>query len=109
MNSAGVRLQLTTIAELRWRMFVNGLRTRRGKMELASRVIVSSVFALGGLGGFALAIGMSWLFVSDGRPEFLAIPLSDLLWMQSPHPVLVESIAGDSVIAHATAEVTLGY
>ncbi len=62
MNSAGVRSQLTAIAELRWRMFVNGLRSRRGKMELASRIIVTSVFALGGLGGFGLAIGMSWFF-----------------------------------------------
>jgi hypothetical protein len=75
MKSAAVRSQLIAIAELRWRMFVNGLRTRRGKTELASRIIVTSILALGGFGAFAIAIGMSWFFVSDGRPEFLAIPL----------------------------------
>ncbi len=46
--------QLRAIAELRWRMFVNGLRSRRGKVELASRIIVTSAFAFGGLGSFRL-------------------------------------------------------
>ena len=77
MKPAGIRSQLTAIATLRWHMFVNGLRTRRGKMELASRVVIASVFTLGGLGAFSACIGMSWFFVSDGRPELLAIPL----WM----------------------------
>jgi len=95
MNSAGVRLQLTAIAELRWRMFVNGLRTRRGKMELASRIIVSSVFALGGLGGFALAIGMSWFFVSDGRPEFLAIPLWAVFLFWQFFPVMATAFTNN--------------
>jgi len=69
--------QVTTIAALRWRMFVNSLRTKRGKMELASRIIVTSAFALGGLAAFSGAIAMSWFFVSDGKPELLAVPL----WM----------------------------
>jgi hypothetical protein len=56
MKSAAVHSQLTAIAELRWRMFVNGLRTRRGKTELASRIIVTSIFSIGGLGAFALAV-----------------------------------------------------
>src|SRR5215467_2302553 len=34
--------QLSAIAELRWRMFINRLRTRRGKVELVSRIIVGS-------------------------------------------------------------------
>jgi len=72
-----VSSQVSTIAALRWRMFVNGLRTRRGKMELASRIIITSAFALGGLGAFSGAIAMSWFFVSDNKPELLAVPL----WM----------------------------
>ena len=70
-----LRLQLSAIATLRWRMFVNGLRTRRGKVELASRLIVASVFFVGGLGAFGGCIGMSWFFVSNGTPELLAVPL----------------------------------
>jgi ABC-2 type transport system permease protein len=68
--------QLSAIANLRWRVFVNSLRTRRGKMELASRIVVTLAFTGGGLGG---AIGMgfgAYYFVSDHKPEDLAI----LLW-----------------------------
>ena len=57
-------------------MFVNGLRSKRGKMELFSRIIVTAAFAFGGLGGFAAATGFSWYFVSQGKAEYLAV----LLW-----------------------------
>lgn len=75
MTSLLNRSQLAAVADLRWRMFMNGLRTRRGKMELASRTIVTSVFALGGIGGFAGAAALSWYMVSQDRAEFLAVPL----------------------------------
>src|SRR6201987_4297437 len=96
MKSVGVRAQLTAIAELRWRMFVNGLRSRRGKMELASRIIVASVFAIGGLGGFGLAIAISWFFVSDGRPEFLAIPLWGVFLFWQFFPVMATAFTNNS-------------
>jgi ABC-2 type transport system permease protein len=72
MSPQQVSLQLTAIADLRWRMFVNGLRSKRGKMELLSRVIVTAAFAIGGLGGFAMATGVSWYFVSQDKAEYLA-------------------------------------
>src|SRR5437899_3524507 len=92
MKSAAVRSQLIAIAELRWRMFVNGLRTRRGKTELASRIIVTSIFAIGGFGAFAMSIGMSWFFVSDGRPEFLAIPLWGVFLFWPCFPVMATAV-----------------
>ncbi|MFZ0805730.1 MAG: hypothetical protein WAN03_06090, partial [Candidatus Sulfotelmatobacter sp.] len=55
-----VSAQVTTIANLRWHMFVNGLRSRRGKMELLSRVIVTLAFTVGGFGGFAAASAFAW-------------------------------------------------
>jgi ABC-2 type transport system permease protein len=70
------RSQLAAVAYLRWRMFVNGLRSRRGKMELVSRIIVTGAFAFGGLGGFIGAAGMSWYLVSHNYVEYLAA----LLW-----------------------------
>lgn len=45
-----VSAQLTAIADLRWRMFLNGLRSKRGKMELASRTLITLVFTIGGIG-----------------------------------------------------------
>ena len=70
------RSQLTAIAWLRWRLFSNALRTRRGKLELLSRAIVALAFAGGGLGGAALMGGAAFFFVSEAKPEMLAL----LLW-----------------------------
>ena len=67
------RDQLIAIAGLRWRLFVNALRTTRGQLELLSRVAVSLAFAIGGLGG-ALGMGVAaFLFLSQGKPELLAL------------------------------------
>jgi ABC-2 type transport system permease protein len=81
------RSQLTAIAELRWRMFLNGLRSKRGKMELFSRVIVTGAFAFGGLGGFTAAAGSSWYFVSQGKAELLAILLWPIFFFWQVFPV----------------------
>src|ERR1700716_2719611 len=70
------RGQLAAIAELRWRIFVNSLRSTRGKMEFASRVIVGLAFAIGGIGGAVGMGGSAWYFVSQGKAEYLAL----LLW-----------------------------
>jgi ABC-2 type transport system permease protein len=71
-----VSSQLATIAYLRWHMFANSLRTTRGKLELASRVVVTVAFTVGGLGGaFGIGTG-AYFFVSQGEPQMLAL----LLW-----------------------------
>jgi ABC-2 type transport system permease protein len=70
------RAQLAAIARLRWRLFVNSLRSTGGKLELVSRVMVSFAFAIGGLGG-AFGMGIAaYLAISSGKPELLAM----LLW-----------------------------
>ncbi len=69
------RGQLAAIAWLRWRLFVNSLRSTRGTLELVSRIMVSFAFAIGGLGGaFGMAMAAS-LAISAGKPELLALPL----------------------------------
>jgi len=84
--ATSLRHQLSAIADLRWRMFINRLRTKRGKVELVSRIIVGSFFAFGGLGLLALTIGMSWAFVSEDELKLLAIPfwIVFLLWQFFP-------------------------
>jgi ABC-2 type transport system permease protein len=70
------RAQLAAIAWLRWRLFVNSLRSTRGTLELVSRIMMSFAFAIGGLGGaFGMGIAAS-LAISAGKPELLAL----LLW-----------------------------
>src|SRR5579859_7335431 len=87
--------QVTTIAEFRWRMFVNGLRSKRGKMELFSRIMVTAVFAVGGFGGFSLAIGLSYYFVSEGKAEFLAVLLWPLLFFWQAFPVMATAFTNN--------------
>jgi ABC-2 type transport system permease protein len=89
MNSRVQRRgQLTAIANLRWRMFVNGLRSKRGKMELASRIIVTSAFAAGGLGGFSATTVLSWYFVSQGKAEMLPVLLWPVFFFWQVFPVM---------------------
>ncbi len=88
MTRPHVSAQLIAIADLRWRMFLNGLRSKRGKMELFSRTLVTLAFALGGLGGFILATGSAWYFVSQGQPEYLAILLWPIFLFWQAFPVI---------------------
>jgi ABC-2 type transport system permease protein len=96
MNSRSLnRSQLAAIAELRWRMFINSLRTRRGKMELASRVIITAAFAVGGFGGFIAAAGTAWYVVSNGKPEFLAIHLWLIFFFWQVFPVMATAFTNN--------------
>src|SRR5581483_8229566 len=90
-----VSAQLKGIAELRWRMFVNGLRSRRGKTELASRIVVTSVFAVGGLGGFLVASFFSYVLVSQGKPEFLAAILWPIFLFWQFFPVMATAFTNN--------------
>ena len=95
MTPRKVSTQLTAIAELRWRMFVNGLRSKRGKMELVSRVIVTAAFAIGGFGGFAAATGASWYVVSQGQAEYLALILWPIFFFWQVFPVMATAFTNN--------------
>ena len=70
------RQQLAAVAGLRWRIFVNSLRTTRGRMELASRIFVSLSFLAGGIGGAIGLGGAAWFLLKQGMVEWLGT----LLW-----------------------------
>jgi len=68
--------KIATIALLRWRLFVNVLRTTRGQLELLSRIVVGLVLSVGAFGG-AFSLGAAaWYLVSHGNVEWIAL----LLW-----------------------------
>jgi len=74
--SPGMRGQFAAIAQVRWQLFVNRLRTIRGRLEMVARGFMFLGFAAAGLAG-ALTLGwLAWLFVSRGHLPWLAI----LLW-----------------------------
>jgi ABC-2 type transport system permease protein len=87
--------QIPAIAQLRWRMFMNGLRSRRGKMELLSRVLITGGFAVGGLVGFAAAVGFSFFFVSQNKSEYLAILLWPILFFWQFFPVMATAFTNN--------------
>jgi ABC-2 type transport system permease protein len=89
------RSQLAAVAALRWRMFVNGLRSSRARTELASRIIVTFAFAFGGLTGFVLATGFSWFFVSQGKTEFIAILLWPVFFFWQVFPVMATAFTNN--------------
>jgi ABC-2 type transport system permease protein len=89
------RAQLSAVRWLRWRMFVNSLRTTRGKLEVVSRVFISIAFAGGGLGG---AIGMSvgaYYFVAENKAEYLAMLLWPVFFFWQLFPVMATAFTNN--------------
>jgi len=82
------RGQLAAVADLRWRMFVNGLRSKRAKAELVSRVIVTIAFTVAGLGVFIAATGFSWYLVSQGKADLLPLLLWPVFFFWQVFPVM---------------------
>ena len=70
------RPPLAAVAELRWRIFVNSLRTFRGRLELASRIFIGLAFVVGGIGGAVGLGGAAWFVFSQGNADWLGA----LLW-----------------------------
>src|SRR5215831_18862577 len=90
-----VAAQLMAVAELRWRMFANGLRSRRGKAELASRIIVTTLFSIVGFGIFILAIGTSWYLVAQGEAEYLPAVLWPIFFFWQFFPVMATAFTNN--------------
>jgi ABC-2 type transport system permease protein len=69
--------QLRSIAILRWRIFVNSLRSVRGRLNLVSRSFAAVLVIGAGVGG-GIAIGAAaWGIVTDDKLPWLAVPF----WM----------------------------
>ena len=74
--SPEIRGQFAAIARVRWQLFVNSMRTIRGRMEVVARGFTFLAFGMGGFVG-SIAIGFtSWYCVYSGRVDWLPL----LLW-----------------------------
>jgi len=90
--SPGVRGQFAAIARVRWQLWLNGLRTLSGRLELVARGLIFLGFAAAGFGGaFALG-GLSWLWVTHDRLSWLAIPLWFVLLFWQLFPVMASAL-----------------
>src|SRR5260221_10591531 len=82
------RWQIAAVAELRWRTFVNSLRTFRGRLELASRIFVGIAFATGGIGGAMGLGGAAWYLMSEGNAVWLGPLLLPSFFFWQVFPLL---------------------
>jgi ABC-2 type transport system permease protein len=82
------REQFAAIAHLRWRIFVNSLRTLRGRLEVVSWVFVGLGFAAMGVGGtFGLGT-TAWFLTSRQEFQWLALVLWGVLLYWQLFPVM---------------------
>ena len=77
MTDSSATPQPLNIAWLRWRLFVNALRTTRGQLEFISRIFVGFLFSVIALGGaFGLAL-LCYVSLTAGKPQLLPV----FFWM----------------------------
>lgn len=87
------RAQLMAIAQVRRNIFVHSLRTPRGALELFSRIVISTVIVFGGLGGALLLGALAWYFVSEGKPDGLALLLWPVFFFWQFFPVMASALS----------------
>jgi ABC-2 type transport system permease protein len=81
-----MRGQFAAIARVRWQLFLNSMRTIRGRMEVVARGFTFLVFGMGGIVG-SIAIGITaWYCVYSGRVAWLPLLLWPvfLFWQLAP-------------------------
>ena len=74
--SPDMRGQFAAIALVRWQLFVNSLRTVRGRMEVVARGFMFLGFGMGAIIGSVGLGATAWYFVSSGKVDWLPV----LLW-----------------------------
>jgi ABC-2 type transport system permease protein len=92
----GKHKQLFLVGWLRWRLFVNGLRTATGKLNLVFQIIAGAFIGLVVVGfGPLLGIG-SWYAVRYGKPVLLSVELWLVFLVWLLFPLLISGFGAES-------------
>ncbi len=86
-----VTAQYGAVAQMRWRMLVNSLRTRRGGFEIGARILTQGFFAFIGL---SVGVGLgfaAWQIASHNSLSMLAILLWSIFVFWQVVPIAVSS------------------
>ncbi len=94
------RGQFAAVTRVRWALLVHSLRTVRGRVELASRVVVALVFAVAGAGGAAGLGAGAWFFATRGKLEYLGLLLWPVFACWLLFPLLTTAFAQDPDSSH---------
>jgi ABC-2 type transport system permease protein len=89
--SAPARAQYAAMARLRWRIFVNGLRSKVGAIELGARTVMNLIYASFGLGMGAGAGVIAYLLVSGEQWKYLPILFWAVCFLWQMVPVMLAS------------------
>jgi ABC-2 type transport system permease protein len=88
-----MREQFAAIAQVRWQLFVNSLRSMSGRLELVARGFMFLGYAILAFGGCAgLSLG-AWYVVSHGKAEWLAALLWPVFLFWQFFPVLATAFS----------------
>ena len=88
-----IRGQFAAIALLRWQLFLNSMRSIRGRLEIVSRIFMGIGFTVLGFGG-ALGFGFAgWYLVSHDQIELLALFLWGIFAFWQLFPVMAHALA----------------
>jgi ABC-2 type transport system permease protein len=91
--NSGMRAQFSAIAQVRWQLFANSLRTVRGRLELVARGFMFLGYAILAFGGCAgLGVG-AWYFVSHREGAWLAVLLWPVFLFWQFFPVLATAFS----------------
>lgn len=100
MATAQTRAQLGAIAKVRWQIFLHSLRSKRGALELFSRIVIGVVITGGGLGG-AVLLGLgAWYFVSEGKQDGLTLLLWPVFLFWQFFPVMATALSESVDASH---------
>jgi ABC-2 type transport system permease protein len=95
-----IRGQFAAIALVRWQLFLNGLRTVRGRLEVVSRILMGFGFAVIGLGGATAVGGMAWFLTSREEIEALALVFWGIFLFWQLFPVMAHALADNIDSSH---------
>lgn len=78
----------SAVAELRWRLLVNSLRTISGRLELVSRILAGTSLTMLALGGAVFLAPVAYFSITGHHPVYLIIALWAIFASWQLYPVL---------------------
>ena len=85
------RSQYAALAGLRWRVFVNGLRSKLGAFEMGARTVATLVYSMMGLGLGVVAALVAFSLASHGSWDYLFVILWPVCLIWQVVPIMMAS------------------
>lgn len=84
----GLTTQLRAIGIVRWHLFVNSLRSIRGRLNLVSRGLASLLIVGAAIGGATTLGAVAWGMVNEHQLQWLSVPFWMIFFFWQLFPVM---------------------